>query len=241
MGIILQQFIERVGREDFQAAATRAIYKAKNWDTESKRTNTDSEIVQKDYEIITDLGEFILESTLEHKEKVDIYFDLYRIYPSYSLMSLIHVHYWNELFETSKRTFWKHVIKIFESDQGYLKEPIIYSLWCDFFESPKTVHESWKALVHTKSSDDVLKIVLVNSGPVPFYLKKELYYRLIGSNFWHYYIFRSLLHSKFEVYGDLDEKEATKILKKLSIPKNTEHLDLLLKKLGIENTRSFFG
>lgn len=230
----IEYFIQKVDKQEFQKASNRALYKAKNWEVESQNTNLDDVAIQSDYELITGLIEFLFNSKIEKKKRIDLLFDLYRLCPSFTVIDDLYVNYWNKLFELEKNLFWKHVINILNSEKKYLKEPIIYALWCDFFEGPETVTESWNALITKEATDEVLKTVLINAGPVPFYLKKELYYRLIGSKYWHKYIFKSLLHSEFDYYGDIDKEEALKIINKLNVPKNTEHKNLLLEKLTSE-------
>lgn len=230
----IEYFIQKVDKQEFQKAANRALYTAKNWEIESKNTNLDDVDIQSDYHLITDLIEILFNSKIERKKRIDLLFELYRLCPSFTVIDDLYVNYWNKLFELEKNLFWKHVINILNSEKKYLKEPIIYALCCDFFEGAETVTESWNALITKDATDEVLKTVLINAGPVPFYLKKELYHRLMGSKYWHKYIFKSLLHSEFDHYGDIDKEEALKIINKLNIPKNTEHLDLFIKQLTSE-------
>lgn len=223
----LNSFLKLVDEQRFYEAANRAVLYAKNWDVESRKTNLGNEEAQLDFDIITEVAEHLLDSKIDSKEKITLFFELYNVCPSFSLLMTLKCFYWSNLFESGKKEFWRNVISIFNSDKEYLTKPIEYSLWCDFFEDPNTVDEAWNNLVTRDASDEVLKIVLDTSGPVPFHLKKSLYYRLIGSSYWHIHIFKSLLHSEFDVYGNIDKRESLKILNKLSIPKNTEHLGLL--------------
>ncbi|MEQ9090684.1 MAG: hypothetical protein RIE52_06310 [Balneola sp.] len=227
-------FIDKVGKKEFKATALRAVYKAKNWRKESKKVDLDNPDLQADYDLITDIIQSIFEAKSNHNNSIKLLFDFYKVCPSFTVIDDIYVNYWRELFNFEKEEFWENIIEILNSKKDYPKEPIIYALWCDFFEDPRTVNQSWNALVTNETTDEVLKIVLVNSGPVPFNLKKELYYRLLGSDYWHKYIFKSLLHSQFDVYGDIDTQESLKILGKLNISKETEHLDLLMEKLNSE-------
>lgn len=77
----------------------------------------------------------------------------------------------------------------------------------------------------------MLRRVLIMSGSVPFTLKSEVYVRLIGADRWHYYIFRSLLHSTFDYCGDVDERKALAVLQQLNLPPETESLATLQQAL----------
>lgn len=189
----LDFFIKQVDENEFNKAAKRALEYAKNWEIESRKAKLPDETDQQDYDIITDITQYILDSDIDPKEQIILFFELYNICPSFSLLSTLKCFYWENLFESAKKEFWKNVISIFNSNKEYLIKPIEYSLWCDFFEDTRTVKETWNNLVSKDVSDSVLKIVLNVSGPVPFNLKKPLYYRLIGSNYWHIHIFKSLL------------------------------------------------
>jgi hypothetical protein len=68
---------------------------------------------------------------------------------------------------------------------------------------------------------------------VPFSRKAPLYERLAADKRWHPFIFRSLLHSAFDVYGDLDKKAARRLLAQLSLARETAGLDELKQKLDL--------
>jgi len=52
---------------------------------------------------------------------------------------------------------------------------------------------------------------------------------------WHPAIFRSLLHSQFDVYSSMDQKSGLAILNQLKLPSDTENLSLLKDALQKEN------
>jgi hypothetical protein len=73
-------------------------------------------------------------------------------------------------------------------------------------------------------------------------LKVPIYERLVESTHWHPFIFRSLLYSAFDVYGQIDAKVARMLLENLSLSKTTEGLYELREKLDAEGepaTRRF--
>jgi len=95
------------------------------------------------------------------------------------------------------------------------------------------VEESWNQLIKPFPSDKALQIILIKSGPVPFHLKKQLYDKLINDQKWHVYIFKSILHSRYDLYGELDVDEGERILNQLVLPADTQYLDKLKKEIKI--------
>ena len=91
--------------------------------------------------------------------------------------------------------------------------------------------QSRSVALHGQATDEVLKHTLIASGPVPWNLKTVLYRRLVTDARWHYYIYQSLLHSAFDVYGNLDRSEAVDWLNRLLLPKDTPDLAELVAHL----------
>lgn len=179
------------------------------------------------HEIMTD---FIWESDLSVREKIQLTFDLYDDMPCYAYLMYLKLHYSD--FAPEEKLFCLHQIRNrINSGKLEYSKPAAYSLWVDFFEDQSTVRETWEIMTDKTMPEEGLQQMLIASGPVPFELKKELYERLIRQKKWHCYIFRSLLHSRFDVYGQLNRKEARKLLEQLDLPEDTEHLALLRKKL----------
>ena len=73
-------------------------------------------------------------------------------------------------------------------------------------------------LVTDDAPPRLLERVLIASGPVPFRLKTRLYAKLINDEHWHYFIYRSLLHSTFDIYGEIEQREVIKLLAELKLP-----------------------
>jgi hypothetical protein len=114
-----------------------------------------------------------------------------------------------------------------------LAEPVAYSLWVDYYEDRSTVEEAWRETTRLDGDwERRLERVLIASGPVPYSLKAPVYQRLIDQRRWHPFIFRSLLHSAYDVYGHLDIAAARQLLGHLKLPPDTEHLDDLSAKLA---------
>ena len=181
-------------------------------------------------DIPLELFDQVWESELPHSRKLDLVLKLYDEMPCYSYLSSLSM-WFSDLGSNVRARFWKWVRSKLSSDDPAFPPPVAYSLWCDFFENSKTVEEAWSEVARTDLPDSALQLVLIHSGPVPFPLKRALYQRLLPQERWHYYIFRSLLHSEFDVNGDIDHEEAGRVLSRLGIPADTEHLDKLRAKL----------
>ncbi|MFG3182110.1 hypothetical protein [Streptomyces nigra] len=113
-------------------------------------------------------------------------------------------------------------------------EAVTYSLWVDWFEDQTTsatafaevlgndidrvVAEQSEALLHRACS------VLECSGPVRWTVKEPTYRTAMRLPALHTAVFRGLLASFHDVYGDLEPTAALAILDQLDLPPNTQHL-----------------
>jgi len=68
-----------------------------------------------------------------------------------------------------------------------------------------------------KPNDQFLRIILQNSGPIPYHLKQELYVQLISQQSFHLDIYRSIRHSCFDNCGRLDKYQALETLSQLNL------------------------
>jgi hypothetical protein len=165
------------------------------------------------------------------QEKVETLFELYDELPAYGLL-MYAIHHYREWPEAVRTQFWDAVRTRLGGVDQALARPLAYSLWCDWFEDPTLVEEVWAQLTTPSTHPAVLREVLIASGPVPYRLKRPLYTRLVAQPEWHYYIFRSLLHSTFDVYGQLERQDAGQWLARLQLPSTTEHLSDLRARLS---------
>ncbi len=181
-----------------------------------------------------EISDLVWASQIPCQDKLDLIFQFYDEMPCYALLMYLKS-YFDELSAQDRVVFWAWVRVQLASDDPAVGPPVAYALWCDFFEDPQTVEEAWGELVAPLPSDEALQTILIHSGPVPFYLKKQIYSLLIGDSKWHYYIYRSLLHSQFDIYGKLEKQEAREFLARLDLPSDTEHLGKLKMKLKQQN------
>ncbi|MFI8387012.1 alpha/beta fold hydrolase [Streptomyces sp. NPDC085540] len=113
-------------------------------------------------------------------------------------------------------------------------EAIVYSLWVDWFEDRDTAEKVFAEVLgkdltqlRPDSSEPMLRRarrVLESSGPVPWQAKELVYRTAARVPELSEAVFRGILHSHHDVYGDLDPDQALAVLDQLRLPEDTEHL-----------------
>ncbi len=161
--------------------------------------------------------------------KLAVVFEIYADMPCYAYLSWLP---FRRLTYEQRLRCLTWLRECISSSDDAIANPARYTLWCDFFENPQAVEETWNFIIDSAPSEIVLERVLMASGPVPYALKHPLYLRLISEERWHDFIFCSLLHSAFDVYGSIDKSEARRILDQLILPTDTLHLDRLKQELN---------
>lgn len=119
-------------------------------------------------------------------------------------------------------------------------EPVTYSLWVDWFEDRATVEVAFAEVLgndveelqardrlHEMARDPLFrraKRVLEISGPVPWSIKHPVYQAAAAVPDLHPALFKGLLSSYHDFYGNLEPHAAHTLLQQLDLPGNTEHL-----------------
>ncbi|MCX4807223.1 hypothetical protein OG594_37390 [Streptomyces sp. NBC_01214] len=113
-------------------------------------------------------------------------------------------------------------------------EAIVYSLWVDWFEDRDTAETAFTEVLGRDitqlwpdAPEPLLRRgrrVLEASGPVPWQVKAPVYRAATRVPALHEAVFRGILHSHHDVYGDLDPVRALAVLDLLDLPEDTEHL-----------------
>jgi hypothetical protein len=210
--------IAAIGDEKYQAACKAARKTAPGTGSQMKAADLD-------YDILFKIEECIWESGLIDAQKVDLTFQVYRDMPCYHFIANMTM--WLDEFSLEARSvFWEQVRAFLSQEDEALADPVAYSMWCDLFEDHGHTKEAWRELTR-EDANDLLQRVLIASGPIPFTMKEPLYARLIGDQKWHYYLYRSLLHSKFDILGTINTGKAKILLDQLDLPADTEHLHQL--------------
>jgi hypothetical protein len=210
--------IASVGATEYRKACREAKRLAPGTGTSFGKNDFHSDIPH-------DISNSVWDEENDEKSKLALIFQCYEAMPCYAFFMYISMNY-REFSQGVKDQFWKQFRKYLAGD-SVLADPAAYSLWCDFLEAPDRVEEAWGELTRVPTTRNLLRRVLTASGPVPYSLKEKLYPRLLPKKEWHYYIFLSLLHSRFDVYGNIDAKKARKMLNRLRLPPDTENLGML--------------
>lgn len=164
-------------------------------------------------------------------ERVRLFWALYRELPCYAhfMYAKSHLGAWDG---ETRPAFWHEYRAVVSDPDERLADPATYALWCDYFEDLDTVAEAWTEIAQPDAlSERGLQRLLAIAGPVPFDLKQSLYERLAEDQRWHVQIFRSLSHSAFDYYGDLDAGAARGLLRRLDLPPDTEGLREMQQRL----------
>jgi hypothetical protein len=228
----VEKLITDVGRERFQELAQRAWATAAGTGRSPHNWDEDEELAQADYDIVSDLYEVVFESDIPDMDKIRLLFQLYCKAPKYSWLAGLSMFYLSKLDPQGRKELWSQTRCLLASSDERLSDPLVYWLWCGPFENPKVVKEAWTALTIPCPPDSALERLLGASGPVPYLLKRALYEDLLPRKCLHYFIYRSLLHSAFDFYGKLDYDDAQRILARLKLPEDTEHLGKLAERLS---------
>ena len=181
-------------------------------------------------ELPHELASRIWYSDFPGTEKIRLFFDIYDEMPSYGLAMYV-THFYSEFSMHEKGLWWAGVRERLGSSDSALRNPLEYSLWCDYFENRETVGEAWEALTADGSDEQILRCVIKASGPVPYELKRGLYEQLAERVEWRPAIFEALFHSAHDYFGHIDAAHARNLLGRLDIPVGTPGLIELQSKL----------
>lgn len=210
----------RVGEHIYEQARNEARQSAagtgslESWQKRSEMTAFDT--------IMSEVGFDACEGDTD-TEFVSFFTDLYREIPAYGLLHRMFIsRAYADLDSEARRLFWQFTREMLSAPDDTLADPVAYYMWCQFFEDEWS-GEAWKALT-VGAPDRLLERILIVSGPVPFSIKRDLYAQKLGNRRWHYFLYRGLLGSTFDVYGRVEKNEARRMLErlKLSLPKREE-------------------
>ncbi|MEU8762841.1 hypothetical protein [Streptomyces sp. NPDC048659] len=126
---------------------------------------------------------------------------------------------------------WDGYRRRLEADRD--AEAVTYSLWVDWFEDPATSATAFAEVL----GDDIDQVaartqsglrracrVLECSGPVNWTVKEPAYRAAVRLPALHPAVFRALLTSFHDLYGDLEPAAALTLLDRLTLPTGTRHL-----------------
>ncbi len=176
----------------------------------------------------SDLTYELWKSNLTVKEKILLSLEIYHLEPSYLVLTTMWFEYrcsnevnkgYNELI------FDKYQTELSDPSKNLDETTTQASLYFDIFEDPERNKEAWNYFLSKSPNDRFIKIMLANSGPVPYELKNERYEKLITNRDFHLAIFKSIRHSCFDNCGQVDKERALKIFKKLNLTDKMDEVD----------------
>ncbi|GAA3570909.1 hypothetical protein GCM10022419_059740 [Nonomuraea rosea] len=122
-------------------------------------------------------------------------------------------------------------------------DPITYSLWVDWFEDSATVESAFAEVLGNDVEGPLIRDrlqemadspllrraqrVLEVSSPVPWPIKYPVYQACVALPGLHLALFRGLLGSHHDVYGQLEPRAAHALLQQLDLSPDTEFLTQL--------------
>jgi hypothetical protein len=228
----LEQLRLRAGPDRWAMAREQAFRSAPGTGTSTQRDCEGGSITEALDWVLDRLDESIT-GTDDRDELVQTLTRVYREVPSYRLLYDLFCHCgYFDFSEEAREDFWDFAREMLSEESDALADPVAYVMWCDFFESSQRVTEAWNNLISDDAPRRRIERVLDASGPVPYDLKEPVYRRLLPEASWHYWIFRSLLHSSFDMYGKTDRGAAQTLLGRLRLPPDTENLEKLRARLS---------
>ncbi len=196
------------------------------------KKNSPNQLPQKTWDLFYEMSEAVWQSSLPTSQKIDLGFRLFELFPDYHhflvpLYSLIRNN--EAVDESEKQLIWKRFMEYLGAEDHYA-DTVGYVLWVDFFEDTETVNETWNGLMNNVITHNGLLRLLEHAGPVPYELKEPVYKDLLADADNHESIFKSILYSAFDVYGQLEKEKALDLLSQLNIDRETfEYKQLMLK------------
>jgi len=224
----VNELIDFVGREAFEGYSRRSWASAARTGQGQLQTLSSTEDdegqSQADYDLAVDLVDHVLDLDIDSAGKINFIFELYRLAPNYTWLNELESFYiWDlEIFE--RTVFWAEMARLISDEDKRLVTPACYLLWCGPFEQQDQVDEAWKSLLGNELSKSGYESLLSASGPVPYRLKRKLYDKLISDKEMHLSILNSLICSVNDACGQIDIKDALRVIENLDISGYEDYL-----------------
>ena len=170
------------------------------------------------------------DKSLHSEQKVALTLQLLDQYTEYEVIMHLDINF-DKMNAAAKELMWSYFKDQLSGNDTKQRDIVEHALSDDFFNDSDRVHEAWNAMIHD-NNDSILQLLLINSAPVPYTLKDELYQKLIQDETWHFFIFESLFDSISYGYGQIDFAAARLILPKLKIDHSSEKYVALFEALS---------
>ena len=191
------------------------------------------QLSEETWDLFDEMSQTVWQSSIPTGQKIELGFELFELFPDYYhfLVPFYRIVRDSEAVdESEKQIIWKKFMKYLAAEDHYA-DPVGYVLWVEFFEDTDTVNEAWNGLMKNVTTPAGLLKLLEHAGPVPYDLKEPVYKGLLADPANHTSIFRSILYSAFDVYGQLERGKATKLLSELNIDRTSDEYKQLMLKL----------
>lgn len=203
------------------------------------KQNPGNDLTSNTWDLFDEISDHIWCSKRPYSEKIEIGFEFYDLFPSYYhfLVPFYHIVRNREIESSAPQNIiWEKLMAYLDSEEHYA-DPVEYVLWVEFFEDQKTVEETWRGLLrNSNNKPSGLKRLVECAGPVPFSLKEPLYANLLNDKKSHPSIFKSLLGSAFDLYGQVEKSKAEALLMKLEVSNDSYEYIKLKEKLTRKQT-----
>jgi len=173
----------------------------------------------------------IWETSLSVKDKIILSLELFDIQPTYHVLTTMWLEYGvaNGSWTTNlnKIIYAKYQSVLSASIKGSHHD-MEYSLFFDIFQSPEIQKEAWNYFLDNEPSDNLLKIMLANSAPIPYPIKDNLYRKLITNTGFQVPIYKSIRDSCMYLRAytvELDKPKALETILSLDIKEYIPTLD----------------
>lgn len=197
------------------------------------RKDNEKSLTKETWSIFWDISDKVWHSSATSKQKIERGFLLFDLFPDYYnfLVPFYHLIRNSEIKdESEKQIIWKKFMA-YLSAEPYYADAVGYVLWVDFFEDSTTVVETWQGLMNHIVDHKALLKLLEHSGPVPYELKEPVFINLLPDKENHQTIFKSILYSAFDVFGQLDKDRAFGLVLQLEVDKNSYEFEQLILRL----------
>ncbi|MCA0042775.1 hypothetical protein LA304_04635 [Celeribacter sp. ASW11-22] len=218
----IQDMIDRVSETPLSVAEI----------TEGFKSGDEAPFKYGHWEVVRDVCEGIsanIWESLTTKQQIDRLCEVIELWPCYATSHHLFQFYVESAQADPVATehLWGRIVGYLERFGTPQCDALEYVLWVDFFEDQSTCEAAWHGLMCMASDRKVRDRILINAGPVPYVLKKPIYHQMIKFPDEHEALAESLAHSKQDYFGDIDRKDARKLVKRLDLPRSDEFVAYL--------------
>jgi hypothetical protein len=160
----------------------------------------------------------VWDAPLANVEKIALFFELYDDLPSYAML-MYATRVYRKFDGAARESWWQACLARLGGADDVIREPILYTLWCDYFEDEDLVTDVWRRMTAQKNAR-ITAAILPVSGPVPWPLKAPVYEAAAEDVSLHPALLRALAGSAFDAFGKMEPEPARRLLARLQVPED---------------------